>query len=103
VYLDGEDLGAEEREGLEAEDEVLDHATTYFPAVSARFLYTATPKISAKHVQSFCPRLINRATHQEMVDAGFIVPYRITAVDGGECDWNPDNLTTPCPALSPQA
>jgi len=71
-----------EHEQLDEEAEVLEHLETETGVTSLKIGYTATDTLSQKRVIDAFPHFLGRVYQSDMVEAGFLVPYRIIQCDG---------------------
>ncbi len=74
-----EEMTQEERE---AEKEVLEGNGKFMPSKAIKIAFTATPKLSAKHIRQKFGRCIGRVYQAELVRLGVNVPYKIIHTDG---------------------
>ena len=67
---------------MDAEQDAIEHMESITPTKAVKIGFTATPQLSAKHVEEYFPQLIGRIYMADLIDAGILVPYRIVQADG---------------------
>jgi hypothetical protein len=83
-------LDAEDEALLQEEHDVVNNLAATTATKSLKIAVTATPKGSQKHVASRFPHCLGRVYYRQIMEEGYVVPYRIVQCDGtileGELD-----------------